>query len=678
MSDTATDLNRLLDETWVFESGDELFTDPYIDIDEPRTLPSPHRYVHGGFRGTDTRFSLYLPEAGAYQGRFFQHVTPFPQSEHLAQLAPAEHNKITFANSSGAYFVETNGGGALAGDPTGGVDPTIAAYRANAAVARFSRLVANRIFGPGRVYGYLYGGSGGGYRSIGAAENTEGAWDGYVPHVIGSDMAIPNVFCIRMHAMRVLESRLPDIVDAYDVGGDPSSLQLDEEQRAALDEVTRMGFPLRSWFGWRTMGLHGFSALYPGVMMTDPGYADDFWTVSGYLGADPTASIHQARVQLSTSVVEVISTAVEQASGGVDESFKHIASSDATHVTALRLAEAPTNWIIGAQLEVRSGAEAGSVLRLAGVEGDVAVLEGWGQEDAARGIAVGDEVVLDNSNFLAVQTYHRHQVPGPEYHVWDQFRASDGTPRFPQRPFIIGPLMSKGATGTEITGRIHGKMIVAASLLDREAFPWQADWYRRKVAEHLGARTDEHFRLWYTDNALHGDEDPQEFPARSVSYIGVLETALRQLAAWVEDGVEPSASSNYDVIDGQVVIPTTVTERGGVQPTVSLTVDGGPVARVRVGDQVRVDIEAEAACDGVIVELVELLTAVDGTESVGSAFDITAAPSVALVTTRTFSTPGTHFLAVRVTAQTAGATDDPHATVQNLSRARVIVTPTAS
>lgn len=673
MSGTATDPNARLDEHWAFDTDDEMFADPFVDVDEPRTTPSPHRYVHGGFHGTDTRFSFYFPDADAYQGRFFQHVTPFPQSENLAQIAPADHNKVTFANSSGAYFIETNGGGALAGDPTGGVDPTISAYRANAAVARFSRLVANRIFGPGRVYGYLYGGSGGGYRSIGASENTEGAWDGYVPHVIGSDMAIPNVFCIRMHAMRILEARFPEIVDAYDAGGDPAALKLSTEEADALKEVTRMGFPPRSWFGWKTMGLHGFSALYPGVMMADPGYADDFWTVDGYLGADPASSVHRARVQLSTTVAEVITAEIEQASGGVDESFKHSASGGSARVTALRLTEAPTRWIIGAQLEVRSGADAGTVLRLAGVEGDVALLEGWGQDDAARGVVVGDEVVLDNSNFLAVQTYHRHQVPGPEYPVWDQYRSADGSPQPPQRPFLIGPMMSKGATGTEITGQIHGKMIVVACLLDREAFPWQADWYRRKVTQHLGDRADSQFRLWYIDNALHGDEDPQEYPARSVSYVGALETALRQLAAWVEDGIEPAPSTNYEVVEGQVVVADDSAQRGGVQPAVSVTVDGAATGRRGVGEPVRVRIEVEAPGDGTVVEIVEMLAGDDGSGTVGERFAFTSSPRVVVETSRVFPTPGTHFLTFRSSSQSAGVEADPHATVQNLARARVVI-----
>jgi len=32
-------------------------------------------------------------------------------------------------------------------------------------------------------------------------------------------MAIPNVFSVRMHAMRVLKDKFPQIVDALDAGG---------------------------------------------------------------------------------------------------------------------------------------------------------------------------------------------------------------------------------------------------------------------------------------------------------------------------------------------------------------------------------------------------------------------------------------------------------------------------
>ena len=34
---------------------DPLFKEPFIDVDEWRDAPTRHRYVHGGFKGTDTR-----------------------------------------------------------------------------------------------------------------------------------------------------------------------------------------------------------------------------------------------------------------------------------------------------------------------------------------------------------------------------------------------------------------------------------------------------------------------------------------------------------------------------------------------------------------------------------------------------------------------------------------------
>ena len=45
---------------------DPRFNKLYVDIDEQRTTPVPHRYVHGGFTGTDARFSFYFPPPERY------------------------------------------------------------------------------------------------------------------------------------------------------------------------------------------------------------------------------------------------------------------------------------------------------------------------------------------------------------------------------------------------------------------------------------------------------------------------------------------------------------------------------------------------------------------------------------------------------------------------------------
>lgn len=669
---TTTAPGPLTGADWPADPADDYFGTPFIDVDELRESPVPHRYVHGGFVGTETLFSFYFPEADAYQRRFFQHVTPVPQNENLAPLVET-YNKIVLSAGSGAYFVETNGGGPDAANPMSGMDPTIGAYRVSAAAARFSRLVAATIYGEHRPYGYLYGGSGGAYRTIGSAENTDGVWDGFAPYVPGSPMSIPNVFSVRMHAQRILRDKFPQIVDAYDAGGDPASLDLTEEEAAALEEVTRMGFPPRSWFGWQTMGMHAFSVLYPGVMAADPSYADDFWTVPGYLGADPAASVHRDRVHLTTTISALIADTTtvgeELTAGGVDESFLHTASAGQV-ASAVQLADAATGWVLGAQLKVLTGAAAGTVVQVAGIEGDIATLEP-GQDALVASIAVGDQVTLDTSSFLAAQTYHRHQVPGLEYAVWDQFRGADGTPLYPQRPMLLGPLFTVGAAGTVPTGRISGKMIVVACLLDREAFPWQADWYRARVEEHLGDTAGDRFRLWFVDNALHGDDDPQEFPTHTVTYLGALEAALRQLAAWVEDGIEPAHTTSYTITDGQIVAPASAHERGGIQPALTLTVNGAESAAVRVGETVTVRVDADAPGDGVIVEV---LSDPDGSGSLSVTHDVEPAGHIEVERRQVFTEPGTYFLAARVAAQVDGDPAQALARVQNIARARVTVT----
>ena len=135
---TQEDLTTLGDEFKAsFSTHDSLFSQPFVDIDEWREDPILHRYVHGGFEGTQTRFSFYFPPEDQYQGRFFQYITPFPDNENLSQGVSGEDDRIGFSIESGAYFVETNGGGAIDfADPMAG-DASIGAFRANAACAEF-------------------------------------------------------------------------------------------------------------------------------------------------------------------------------------------------------------------------------------------------------------------------------------------------------------------------------------------------------------------------------------------------------------------------------------------------------------------------------------------------------------------------------------------------------------
>ena len=694
------------DLTHDFVTKDTLFKSPYIDKDEWRDEPVRHRYIHGGFAGTETRFSFYFPSKENYQGRFYQYITPFPDNENLSQGASGSEDKIGFSIGNGAYFIETNEGGKMdfskPGPPS---NPTIGAYRANAACAQFSKTVAEKIYGQHRVYGYCFGGSGGAYRTVGGIENTEGVWDGAVPYVLGSPMAIPNVFTVRMYAMRVLKDKFPQIIDALEPGGSGDMYAgLSEEEKAALQEVTKMGFPPQSWFGYKNMGIHGFLVLYQGVVMADRKYfTDDFWNTPGYLGANAPASLLKARIQQVTKVKMGISQdkAVEmglvkpvspQERGTADAAWRSIGGIEGTMPVAFELEDMmPDVGFMGGDLIIKSGAAAGKTLQLTKVDGNKVAL-GPADPSVLLQIKPGDTVQVDNSNFLAVQTYHRHQVPASsvEYPEWNQFRDSDGKPLYPQRPMQLGPMFTMGAAGVLPTGKFKGKMILLESLWDREAFPWQADWYRSKVKEHLGDSTDNYFRLWYTDHALHGDIAREDDPTHTVSYLGVLQQALLDLSTWVEKGIPPASTTNYKIVDGQVIVPATAEERKGVQPVVTVKVNGGKRADVKVGQQVTFTAVIEVPKNmGKVVAAswnFEGLPA-DVEKSAGWNFEASDifpvkakfVPSdktgsrVTVTTTHSFSKAGTYFPTLRVASQRNGDSKTPFTRIENLDRVRVVV-----
>lgn len=92
-------------------AADRLLKEPYVDIDEWRDTPVRHRYVHGGFKATDARFSIYFPPKEQYKGRFFQHVTPTTINEKEGATGAGTGDEVGFAFASGGYFLVTNEGG---------------------------------------------------------------------------------------------------------------------------------------------------------------------------------------------------------------------------------------------------------------------------------------------------------------------------------------------------------------------------------------------------------------------------------------------------------------------------------------------------------------------------------------------------------------------------------------
>jgi hypothetical protein len=633
-------------------SIDPLFNEPYIEVDEERSEPVLHRYVHGGFKGTEARFSFYFPPAGQYQGRFFHNTYPMAVSADIGPF-PIQFEvavgDLPFTLDSGAYYVQTNNGGVFR---AAGVDPAIAAYRVNATAAKYSRIVATQVYGDHRPYGYLFGGSGGAYQTLGAAENTTGVWDGFVPFVPGCDMAIPSMFTARMHALRVLRrrGRFPGIADAVEVGGcgDPYA-DLNEAEAAALREVSLMGYPPLGWYRHATLDSGYFSNISGMIPAMDPTYADDFWSKPGYLGGDPNDPIHADRYRMETRV-----TAIDQG--------------PAVSVT---LADAPRGDVANAHLVVTSGEGAGASLPIAAVDGKRLHLIAH-LDPRVAAMKPGDTVRVDNSWALALETYHRHQVPPSEsYYGWNQFRDASGKPIYPQRDVLVGPAGTINAAGSMLAGKFDRKMLMLSCLMDIDAYAWQADWYRSQAKASLGADFENNFALYYVDRAHHENPLDAQQRAHVVSFAGALQQALRDLAQWVEKGQHPSDTA-YRVVDTQVLVPASAAERQGIQPVIDLKANGAHRAEVAVGEPVtfKGTIEVPPGAGKVVAAEWDF-------ESTGDFADAAAiaAPEqrITLTATHAYTKPGTYFAVLRGASHREGDMKTPHCRVQNLARVRVVV-----
>jgi hypothetical protein len=634
------------------ESIDPQFNRPYVEVSEWRERPVPHRYVRGGFEGTDAHFSFYFPPKDKYEGRFFHNTYPMAISSDIGPF-PIQFDvaigNLGFTIDSGAYYVQTNLGGADRMPPA---DPAIAAYRVNAAAAKYSRVLAVDLYGKHRPYGYLFGGSGGSYQTIGSAENTHGVWDGFLPYVIATPNAIPSMFTVRMHALRILRQRnkFAAIMDAIDPGGSGDAFaELNEEEHAALTEATLLGFPARGWWNHAALTSGYFNNVAPLIPMLDPTYVDDFWTKPGYLGTEPKSTIRSERFRFDTAVTSVI-----------DGFPKQIA-----------LASVPERDFADAHLVVLSGTAAGKSLPIASVHGQVVGFAFAAGHSVLNAIQPGDRVRIDNAWSLALQTYQRHQVPTPDLYGWNQYRDGDGKPIYPQREILIGPIATAGTAGSVPNGRINGKMLVLEALMDIDAMPWQADWYRSKVREALAADFEDNFALWFIDHAQHDSPSTAAAHARTVSFEGALQQALRDLSAWVEKGIKP-ANTRYGIVGTQVEVPVGARDRGGVQPVIALRANGGVRAEASVGAAVTFTATIEVPPGAGKVVAAEWDFEGVGSYPIDARIDMPEA-LISLSATFVFAKPGTYFPVLRATSQRQGDIKTLYGRIQNIGRARVVV-----
>ena len=421
-----------------YEVTDSFFGAPYVDADEWRESPTPHRFVHGGFEGTDTRFTFYYPPAEAYRDRLYQPLDGANAGHEDVFGGPlgAMIGGLEMVIRLGGYMVESNMGhvGDVM-DPKAGPDPTIYGWRAAAETARLSKFIAAQQYGTPPSHSYVFGGSGGARRSPLCLAYAPGVWDAALPFMGDAmdgdhgDMglvrnAAPN-FASMFNVQRLLGEKIHGVVDAMWPGGSGDPYEgLDTDQREELAQLYRLGYPRGDEFMIaQPMGqIWLWASMAERITAEDSTYFEAFWTKEGYVGHDQPDAVEAHVIDATVKVARVITisdiaqdplfTAPEYAS------FARLAAlfgRTPELPVAIELAGLPDGYRVGAGVRLLSGTGAGRQLYCTNGVGNILLCDGANEASNLRfgGVEVGDEVHVDNHDFLALSLIHISEPTRP-------------------------------------------------------------------------------------------------------------------------------------------------------------------------------------------------------------------------------------------------------------------------
>jgi hypothetical protein len=663
---------------------DDHFGKPFIDIDEMRQYPRPHRYVHGGFANSATLFSYYFPDAKNYGGRFAQWCEGGAGGNERSITVPQKDPKPTqwdylydmaFDDIRG-YLIESNQGHHVF-DKTPEAAPGLFSWRASAESARFSRHVAAQIYGHAPHHGYIGGIGGGGGRATLCLENAPDVYHGCTPQIIGS--SVSSYGAMQRAILFLGADKLRRVIDAVEPGGsgDPYA-GLDALQREALADLYRTGYPRGAENQLKHTRTIGFT--YMALERQDPGFFDDFWSVPGYAGTDrlellkPYIIRTKARVKRVVPISESMEPATLQ--------WYAVLPPDLPFAVELDLEDRDKYY--GCEMTVLSGEARGRNLFIYGTYHG---LSGSPERtpEMMRGIKPGDEVELDNRRFIAFLHHFMHSVNAPKDLAGLTHEpiirsgrpfAPDDIPMYPQRA---------GSAGLgDLKGAYEGKMIYVLSTHDIYVWPVTAG-YPDIYGARYGEKLPDHFRFYWAQNGAIGppqlavgynvgDGDLRVWDTRLIDFQHSMGRQVwRYLKEWVEDGKSPPASTSYHFnAANELFLSNNAKERAGIQPVVRATANGGKRADVKVGETVRFEgaIGAPAGA-GTIVEagwdfLQTAEYPVKHAEANGTA------TSLEVSTQYAFKEAGTYFVALRAGIHPQGR-QGSGMPIHNLDRVRVIV-----
>jgi hypothetical protein len=415
----------------------------------------------------------------------------------------------------------------------------------------------------------------------------------------------------------------------------------------------------------------------------DP-YFEKFWTEPGHIGHDEPDLVSGDLLNKTLPITRVLTTQdiFDDPQFMTPELFPLFAVvrgvMDGTGrarslQTVVQIKNVGEGWRLGATVRIKSGDAAGRELYCINTAGDYFFCDGMGDASNLRftGAKAGDEVQFDNRAFLAFCYYARHHAP--DWSEYEQFRVGS---RPIHKQYVI-PEMSP-FMGTKHTGKFDGKMIWVHHTHDASLWPSQGVGMRNNVEREMGhAKGREHFRLRWLENAEHIPPALAASPANRanttwlVDYLPMVEQTLVDLCAWVEKGVEP-AETHFEYKDGEILLPPTGAERGGIQPIVFVTANGAVRAEVKAGQSV--DLQASIEVPPGAGSIVSAQWDFDGSGSYPEKAGVDGKASKLTVSTRhSFDKPGTYFVTMLAESHREGDVAATTRRIPNVASARVVV-----
>ena len=611
--------------------------------------------MHGSFENTHTRFILCFPHAKNYGGRFIQHLEGgLGGNEYTGYVAGG----LYLARRNNAYYVESNQG--HSGDLRVLRDhASVFDWEASAKTAQYGREFAKKIYGEEPHHGYLYGGSGGGYRCVKCAEAPIKVWDAFMPMI----MSYPSFFTfydsIMALTVQILGDKIKDVVDATDPGGNgnPFAILENNLQKEALASLYQSGFPRGAEAQLRP------NPFWPYAMqiLPDPKHYETFWEEPGFEGKDDDHVVRSLLIEEDVEVEELLK---------VNQIRSLIVVNDLDD-GMLRDLIFPKEANIGMKVKcINPGKYVGCTIQLPNgrkmycTHNADDVLVALFSRHSLDDVEKGDIVHLDNRRLVAFSFHHRHFVSN-RYPEMKQFFI-DGIPIYKpsSRSLDHIPIPS---------GKFHGKMIIVQNAQDCDACPSNARAYIESVKNHLGNYLDNYFRIYWTENACHLQPLTSVESTRYIPWGSIVSQAMNDLIKWIEEGTSPPTSTNYNFnIHSALQLPGNASERKGIQPTVKLSINGKKNAHINVDHTILLDGEAEAPPN--TGYFIKLDWDFDGSGKFSHQEELGGNESkIKTTASHQYSKPGTYFVTFRVFMERNGEKRDVIHHIINQSRVRVIV-----